>query len=119
MTRNLSVWNSLRPFSVGFDRTIDTLSLLANSKQTSNYPPYNIRKVNEEQYTIEVAVAGFEESELDIEAAGENLTITGTKGAVQVGGVALNRIEQWKFSDSRNIEKKMISEFSNRYYGNS
>ena len=45
----------------------------------------------------------------DIEAS---ITITGTKGAVQVGGVALNRIEQWKFSDSRNIEKKMINEFS-------
>ena len=47
------LWRDISPFSVGFDRTIDTLSLLANSKQTSNYPPYNIRKVNEEQYTSE------------------------------------------------------------------
>ena len=43
------LWRDISPFSVGFDRTIDTLSLLANSKQTSNYPPYNIRKVNDEQ----------------------------------------------------------------------
>ena len=42
------LWRDISPFSVGFDRTIDTLSLLANSKQTSNYPPYNIRKVNED-----------------------------------------------------------------------
>ena len=46
------LWRDISPFSVGFDRTIDTLSLLANSKQTSNYPPYNIRKISEEQYTI-------------------------------------------------------------------
>ena len=65
------LWRDISPFSVGFDRTIDTLSLLANSKQTSNYPPYNIRKISEEQYTIEVAVAGFEESEIDIEAVAE------------------------------------------------
>ena len=65
------LWRDISPFSVGFDRTIDTLSLLANSKQTSNYPPYNIRKISEEQYTIEVAVAGFEESEIDIEAVAD------------------------------------------------
>ena len=64
------LWRDISPLTVGFDRTFDTLSLLANSKQTSNYPPYNIRKVSDEQYTIELAVAGFEESELDIEAAG-------------------------------------------------
>ena len=45
----------------------------------------------------------------DIEAS---ITITGTKGAVQVGGVALNKIEQWKISSSTDIEKKMIRDFS-------
>ncbi|MAK09813.1 MAG: hypothetical protein CML36_04980 [Rhodobacteraceae bacterium] len=45
----------------------------------------------------------------DIEAS---ITITGTKGTVQVGGVALNKIEQWKTSSSTDIEKKMIREFS-------
>ena len=45
----------------------------------------------------------------DLEAS---ITITGTKGAVQVGGVALNKIEQWKTSSSTDIEKKMIRETS-------
>ena len=74
------LWRDISPFTIGFDRTFDTLALLANSKQqTSNYPPYNIRKVSEDKYTIELAVAGFEEKEIDIEAAGENLTIKGSK----------------------------------------
>ena len=61
------LWRDISPFTIGFDRTFDTLSLLANSKQqASNYPPYNIRKVSEDKYTIELAVAGFEENEIDI-----------------------------------------------------
>jgi len=45
-----SVWRDISPFAVGFDRTFDTLSLLANSKsQSTNYPPYNIRKVSDDQ----------------------------------------------------------------------
>ena len=74
------LWRDISPFTIGFDRTFDTLALLANSKQqTSNYPPYNIRKLSEDKYTIELAVAGFEEEEIDIEAVGENLTIKGSK----------------------------------------
>ena len=62
------LWRDISPFTIGFDRTFDTLSLLANSKQqSSNYPPYNIRKVSEDKYTIELALAGFEEKEIDIE----------------------------------------------------
>ena len=62
-------WRDISPFAVGFDRTFDALSLLADSKsQTTNYPPYNIRKVSDEQYTIELAVAGFEEKDIEIEA---------------------------------------------------
>ncbi len=45
----------------------------------------------------------------DIEAS---ITITGTKGVVQIGGVALNKIEQWKFSDSYDNEKNVITQFS-------
>ena len=45
----------------------------------------------------------------DIEAS---ITITGTKGVVQIGGVALNKIELWKFSDSSDNEEEVKSEFS-------
>jgi len=84
--------------------------LFANSKQTSNFPPYNIRKVTEEQYTIELAVAGFEESEVDIEVIGENLTITGSKdkdaseGIVHQGLAARNFVKKFVLSDDMVIK---------------
>ena len=73
-----TIWRDISPFAVGFDRTFGTLEVLANSRQT-NYPPYNIRKVSDDQYTIELAVAGFEEKDIDVELAGENLTIKGNR----------------------------------------
>ena len=45
----------------------------------------------------------------DIEAS---ITITGTKGVVQIGGVALNKIQQWEFADSKDNEKEIIKKFS-------
>tara|TARA_B100001057_G_scaffold464393_1_gene519545 strand:- start:3579 stop:4028 length:450 start_codon:yes stop_codon:yes gene_type:complete len=79
-TRIETIWRDLSPFAVGFDRTFDTLSILANSKtQNTNYPPYNIRKLPEEKYSIELAVAGFDEKDIDIEVSEQNLTIDGRK----------------------------------------
>ena len=45
----------------------------------------------------------------DLEAS---ITITGTKGVVQIGGVALNKIEQWNFSDSIDNEKDITNQYS-------
>ena len=110
------LWRDLSPFTIGFDRTFDTLALLANSKQqTSNYPPYNIRKLSEDKYTIELAVAGFEESEIDIEAAGENLTIKGSKdqdaseGLVHQGLAARNFNKTFVLSDDMVIKGAALS----------
>ena len=110
------LWRDISPFTIGFDRTFDTLALLANSKQqTSNYPPYNIRKLSEDKYTIELAVAGFEESEIDIEAAGENLTIKGSKdqdaseGLVHQGLAARNFNKTFVLSDDMVIKGAAIS----------
>ena len=110
------LWRDISPFTIGFDRTFDTLALLANSKQqTSNYPPYNIRKLSEDKYTIELAVAGFEESEIDIEAAGEILTIKGSKdqdaseGLVHQGLAARNFNKTFVLSDDMVIKGAALS----------
>ena len=59
MTRNLSIWNSLRPYSVGFDSMFDEfdrmLYSLDRGQMSTNYPPYNIRKIQENDYRIEIA----------------------------------------------------------------
>ena len=100
------LWRDISPFTIGFDRTFDTLSLLANSKQqTSNYPPYNIRKVSEDKYTIELAVAGFSEEDITIEVKEGILAIVGETSEDE-------RAYVHKGISSRKFEKSFrISEF--------
>ena len=68
MTRNLSVWNSLRPFSVGFDSIFDEFDRMLESTEryNTNYPPYNIHRVDDHNYKIEVALAGYSKEDIEI-----------------------------------------------------
>ena len=77
MTRNLSVWNSLRPFSVGFDSIFDEFDRMLESSErySSNYPPYNINKLNDNDYKIEVALAGYSKDDIELELKENNLTV--------------------------------------------
>ena len=55
-SKDLSIFNSLRPFSIGFDDMFDQFeSMLGNGglSMQSNYPPYNIRKAGKDKYAIE------------------------------------------------------------------
>jgi molecular chaperone IbpA len=70
---------SIQRFAVGFDRMFDDLSRTAGTLNASNYPPYNIIKESETIYKIEVAVAGFEETELDVETVDNELVIRSNK----------------------------------------
>jgi len=66
--------------AIGFDRVFDELNrTFANSKTDGNYPPYNIIRVDENNYAIQVAVAGFNEDELDIEYKDNVLTVSGER----------------------------------------
>ena len=69
----------LQRFAVGFDRMFDELARTAGTLNATNYPPYNIIKETETIWKIEVAVAGFEESELDVEIISNELIVTGAK----------------------------------------
>ncbi len=77
MTRNLSVWNSLRPFSVGFDSIFDEFDRMLDSTEryNSNYPPYNIHKLNDTNYKIEVALAGYSKDDIELELKENTLTV--------------------------------------------
>ena len=76
MTRNLSIWNSLRPFSIGFDSIFDEFDRMLDSTEfVSNYPPYNIKQVSDSDYKIEVALAGFDKKDIEVEAKDNALTI--------------------------------------------
>jgi molecular chaperone IbpA len=70
-------------FFVGFEDTAKQMQTLHAdlTKNIPNYPPYNIRKNDENSYTIEIAVAGFAETEIDIEIDGGKLVVRGNVDA--------------------------------------
>ena len=65
--------------TVGFDRLFTMLDSLGQPEQAQSYPPYNIERTGDNLYRITRAVAGFDESELSIEAHAHVLTVKGEK----------------------------------------
>ena len=77
-SKDLSIFNSLRPFSIGFDDMFDQFeNMLGNGGMSmqSNYPPYNIRKTGRDKYSIEVALAGFTKKDVEVEFEDNMLTV--------------------------------------------
>ena len=65
--------------TVGFDKLLTMLDSLAPTDQTQSYPPYNIARTGATTYRITMAVAGFDEAEISIEAREHVLTVKGEK----------------------------------------
>ena len=65
--------------TVGFDRLFTILDSLAQPESAQTYPPYNIERTGEDAYRISMAVAGFSEDEISIEAHRNVLTVKGER----------------------------------------
>jgi molecular chaperone IbpA len=97
--------------SVGFDRMASLLdsALRGNSSAGGGYPPYNIEVTGENRYSITLAVAGFAESELDLQVENGVLTVSGKKGKADESrkflyqGIATRSFER-KFNLADHIE---------------
>jgi len=70
-------WEPFKPFSVGFDNLFNDFDkmLSFNSSSINHYPPYNIRKLNDTDYKIELAVAGFGKKDIEVKSVENTLTI--------------------------------------------
>ena len=80
----LSIFNQLRPVSVGFDSIFDHFERMFDDDfrfPTVNYPPYNIVKTGTYTYNIEVALAGYNKKEISVEYADGVLNIKSIKEA--------------------------------------
>ena len=78
--RSLSIFNQLRPLSVGFDDIFNHFeSIFDGNLPTVTYPPYNIVKVGSNQYNIEVALAGFNKKDINVTMENGILTIESVK----------------------------------------
>jgi molecular chaperone IbpA len=76
-------FKDLDRFFVGFDKVAERMAAAADQAQAlaSKYPPYNIKKIDENKYTIELAVAGFGKQDLEIEIVDDKLIIKGNTHA--------------------------------------
>ena len=98
--------------TVGFDRLFSTLDQLSGNDAANTYPPYNIERTGEDAYRITMAVAGFGEADLAIEARENALTIRGERKetkdeAVEVlhRGIAARAFER-RFQLADHVEVK-------------
>ena len=78
--------------TVGFDRLASILDQVSTAAESQNtYPPYNIEKTGENAYRITLAVAGFSDDELSIEAKEGQLVVTGRKAEAEDKATVLHR----------------------------
>ena len=71
--------NQLTPFAVGFDRVFDRLVEFPQTHMATGFPPYNIRKnKDEDKFSIELALAGLSEDDVEIEVKEHVLTVRST-----------------------------------------
>ena len=78
--KNLSIFNRLRPVTVGFDNVFDHFERMIddhnfNTMVATNFPPYNIVKTGEYTYDVELALAGFSKNDIDVEYKDNMLTV--------------------------------------------
>ena len=84
MTRNnLSIFNQLRPVTIGFDNVFDHFERMFEDDvfraPTVNFPPYNIVKTGEYTYDVELALAGFSKEDITVDYADNILSVKSVK----------------------------------------
>jgi len=93
-------------FSVGFDSIFDRFFDMDTTRD-SGYPPYNIRKINEAQYVIEIALAGFSKDDIEVEVTEGSLAVrskkeeetNGDDSFVHKGIAKRSFLRSWTLSD--------------------
>ena len=72
-------FSPFRRSTVGFDRLFDMLENSAGAQTQENYPPFDLIKLGDNEYRIELAVAGFKPDEIDITSQQNQLIVSGRK----------------------------------------
>jgi len=78
---SISFLPNIPNWAIGFDRQWNLLENFHTSVVTSNYPPYNIVQNDENEYLIEMAIAGFSKKDIEVVQQEQSLTIKGTKAS--------------------------------------
>ena len=99
----MNLFNQFKDFDkffVGFDEQFNRMQKMHDdiTKSIPNYPPYNIKKLDENKYSIEFAVAGFSKSEIEIELDGDKLIVRGNAGDDSTGNYLFKGIANRAFT---------------------
>ena len=65
------------PFFIGIDRELDRFRHASEVAAKQSYPPYDLVRIDDDNYTLTLAVAGFAKQEIDISVENNTLTVTG------------------------------------------
>lgn len=107
MTRNLSLTYP-RSLFVGFEPLFSELErLTSGTPGQDNYPPHNIVKLDDEHFSIEMAVAGFSKDDVEVELKDGTLTISGSKTEDE-RNYAHKGISSRKFSKSFRLAEYVV-----------
>lgn len=69
---------TIHKFGIGFDSVFDEMMKMSSAQRSLNYPPHNVLKIDDNNFVVQFAVAGFSEGELDIQVEGNVLTVAGS-----------------------------------------
>jgi molecular chaperone IbpA len=112
MTNDVFSLSNLNKHFVGFDKVLDTLNNVNDTytktilNNSPNWPPYNIVKINDNNYAIELAVAGFGKHNLDIELANNTLVVKGGYSVEEIDPVSNPVQYLWKGIADRVFTRK-------------
>ena len=106
----ISIFNQLRPLSIGYDDVFDHFESMFDGPTISigsNYPPYNIVKTGHNKFDIEVALAGFNKKDIDVTSENGVLTIESKVKSVMNDSVG---------ADAKKDEEMIHKGISKRYF---
>ena len=80
MTNALTIFNQLRPHTIGYDNIFDHFNdMFESSSLQTNYPPYDIIKHSDTKYDVQVALAGYSKEDIILEVKENTLSIKSVK----------------------------------------
>jgi len=104
----------LDPWAIGFGDVLKDLQDMAQtaSKKITTYPPYNIKQIKDNKFVIEIAVAGFAKSDIEVTLDGNKLVVKGVAqdnddsdtNFIYKGIAARNFLHEFKLNDKIEIQ---------------
>ena len=115
-SKSLSIFNQLRPVTVGFDPIFDRFERMFDDDHffntpSVNYPPYNIVKTGDYTYDIELALAGFNKKDIDVQYEDGVVTVKSiheTKEQEEKDGVLHRGISKRHFTKSFTVADDVV-----------